>query len=118
MGVFLQLEPSTIDQLADAEKDAVACTVKMLQAWLHSPKTAGGATTLYDELSAGFLSIKRADILNFVRCGECVAENVDDYLAKCSIIFCSIIYVTANILTGEYGDNSTTQPNQMFCLCP
>ena len=82
MGLFLKLEPSIIDQLADAEDDAVASTVNMLQAWLHSPKTVCGSTALYDELSAAFLSIRRADLLDFVRCGECVAVNVGDYLAN------------------------------------
>ena len=38
---------------------------------------------MFDELSAACVNIKRADLVEFVRCGEWAIGNVDGVLANC-----------------------------------
>ena len=56
------------DHVRDSDS---ANSFQLLKAWLNSRKSTCSPTALYDELSQAFEDIKRADLVNFVRRGEC-----------------------------------------------
>ena len=73
MGVFLSLKTSKIQELMRASADAVTNTYTLLETWIDSRKDVSNSPALFDQLSGAFQNIKRADMVEFVRCGECTA---------------------------------------------
>ena len=78
-GVFLKVETSKIQDLMRASEDAVANTFTILETWIDSGNDVGNATALFDQLSAACLNIKRADMVDFVRCGECSNSRLTNF---------------------------------------
>ena len=69
--VLLKMETSAVEDSGRDSDNAVLKSFKLLEAWLNSRKSINSSTALYDELSQAFEDIKRADLVNFVRRGEC-----------------------------------------------
>ena len=69
LGVSLKMKISTVREIIRDSDDAVSNTCAILEAWLDS-RTNDGNSALFDELSAACVYIKRADLVEFVRCGE------------------------------------------------
>ena len=73
LGVFLKVKTSTkIQDLMRAE-DALTNTFTILETWIDSKNDVGNVTAWFDQLSGACLNIKRADMVDIVRCGECTA---------------------------------------------
>ena len=70
LGVFLPVDTSAIRNIVRDPDDPVFNTFCILEAWLDSRKTDANSTALFEELSEACMNIKRADLVNFVRCGE------------------------------------------------
>lgn len=73
LGVFLKMKTSQIEDLARASDDIVIHTFKIFETWVDSRNGVGNATALFNQLGKACVSIKRADMVDFVRCGECTA---------------------------------------------
>lgn len=71
LGVFLKMKTSSIRDIMRELDDAVINSFNILEAWLDSRKSVGTSKALFDELSEACLKIKRADLVNFVRCSKC-----------------------------------------------
>ena len=71
--VFLKVNTSKIQDLMRASEDAATNTFTILETWIDSRHDVGNVTALFDQLSAACVNIKRADMVDFVRCGEFTA---------------------------------------------
>ena len=70
LGVSLNVNSSTVREIIRFSDDAVSNTFAILEEWFDSRKNDGNSAALFDDLSAACLYIKRADLVEFVRCGE------------------------------------------------
>ncbi|KAI0218164.1 hypothetical protein LSAT2_030111 [Lamellibrachia satsuma] len=70
LGVFLKVKTSEIQDLMRASQDAVINTFTILETWIDSRHDVGNVTALFDQLSGACLNIKRADMVEFVRCEQ------------------------------------------------
>ena len=76
LGVLLDVEPSTIRQLMRDSEGAVTITFAILEAWRNSRKDIGNDNAGYDQLCEAYLELKRAEIADYVRRGECVGHSL------------------------------------------
>ena len=79
LGVSLKLKSSTVREIIRVSDDAVSNTFAILESWLDSRTNDGTSATLFDDLSAACVYIKRADLVEFVRCGEWAIGTVVAY---------------------------------------
>ena len=70
LGIFLDMDRPTVENIIRHSKDALNCTVDILDAWRCGSKITN---TMYEQLSAAYMEIKRPDIAECVCSGECVA---------------------------------------------
>ena len=70
LGVSLKMKGSTVRDITRDSDDAVSNTYLILEAWLDSRTNDGNSAALFNELSAACVYIKRADLVEFLRCGE------------------------------------------------
>ena len=70
LGVSLNLKSSTVREIIRDSDDAVSNTFAILESWFDSRTNDGNSAALFDDLSAACVYIKRADLVEFVRCGE------------------------------------------------
>ena len=71
LAALLNMSSSTIDDITRDSKDAVIATFKILEKWVQSRRRKTNVTAMFDELAAACVTIKRSDLVDFVRCGEC-----------------------------------------------
>lgn len=70
LGVFLEVETSTIrDIMRDA--DATTSTFGILEVWRDNRKNIDSSNAMYDQLCGAYVEVKKADIVDYVRSGEC-----------------------------------------------
>ena len=70
LGVFLRVDTPAVRDIVRDSDDPVFNTFCILEAWLDPRKTDANSTALFEELSEACVNIKRADLVNFVRCAE------------------------------------------------
>ena len=56
--------------------DDVSKTFTILESWRDSRTNDGNSAAMFDELSAACLNIKRAGLVEFVRCGDGEKQEV------------------------------------------
>ncbi|KAI0237702.1 hypothetical protein LSAT2_011720 [Lamellibrachia satsuma] len=88
MGVFLSLKTSKIQELMRASEDAVTNTYTLLETWIDSRKDVSNSPALFDQLSGAFQNIKRADMVEFVRCEQLHLLNEKLKRAKETVQLC------------------------------
>ena len=67
---LLNVSSSTIDDITRDSKDAVIATFKILEKWVQSKKDTN-STAMFDELRLpACVTIKRSDLVDFVRCNK------------------------------------------------
>ena len=70
LGVSLKLKSATVREIIRDSDDAVSNTFAILESWLVSRTNDDNSAALFNELSAACVYIKRADLVEFLRCGE------------------------------------------------
>ena len=70
LGVSLNMKSSAVRDIMRDSDDAVNNTFTILESWRDSRTNDGNSVAMFDVLSAACLNIKRADLVEFVRCGE------------------------------------------------
>ena len=70
LGVSLKMKGSTIRDITRDSDNAASNTYLILESWLDSRTNDGYSAALFDDLSAACVYIKRADLVEFVRCGK------------------------------------------------
>ncbi|KAK2185669.1 hypothetical protein NP493_227g03081 [Ridgeia piscesae] len=70
LAALLNMSSSTIDDITRDSKDAVIATFKILEKWVQSRRRKTNVTAMFDELATACVTIKRSDLVDFVRCGE------------------------------------------------
>ncbi|KAI0225780.1 hypothetical protein LSAT2_023463 [Lamellibrachia satsuma] len=58
-----------------ASEDAMTNTFTILETWIDSKNDVGNVTALFDQLSGACLNIKRADMVDIVRCEQLQQQN-------------------------------------------
>jgi len=76
LGVFLKIDPTTVQQIIDGSTDTVKNSFNVLTAWRNSTQqNTEDSTILFDELCAACVDIKRAELVDYVRSGKCIAVD-------------------------------------------
>ena len=81
LGVLLKMNISTVREIIRDSDDAVSNTCAVVEAWRDSRTNDGNSAALFDDLSAACVYIKRADLVEFVRCGEWAIGTVDSIMS-------------------------------------
>ena len=71
LGALLNLPSPTIDDITRDTKDSLITTFKILEKWVEFRRRRTNSMAMFDELAAACVTIKRSDLVDFVRCGEC-----------------------------------------------
>ena len=70
LGVYLSIDPSTVQKLRDDSKAPLETTFILLRTWRDSRAKREDSGAMFDELCRALSDLKRPDLTNDVRRGE------------------------------------------------